>query len=316
MNMRLLLATLLGVLAAVCQAQPRPTRVLVPFAPGGASDVYTRMATSKITELTGKTFVVENRTGAGGRIAWEAAAKAPADGGTIVLIDATYPMLPGLFDKLAWDASSDLVPVALIAQTPFLIVASPQSKLTTLRALVAEARARPSKLNYGSAGIGSVTHIVAALFLHNARIEVTHIPYKGMSDVSAALQGGQVDLMIAATPTALGAIRSGKAAALALSSTVRSPALPDVPTALESGVDYVVFNWFGFAVPKGTPKAMIDTLRDDVVRAMNTPDVNEKLVAQGAQPGVATADQFAAFLREETRRWTELIRASGIKVEQ
>ena len=187
--MRLLLATLLGILAAVCQAQPRPTRVLVPFAPGGASDVYTRMATSKITELTGKTFVVENRTGAGGRIAWEAAAKAPADGSTIVLIDATYPMLPGLFDKLGWDVSGDLVPAALIAMTPFVVVASTQSKLTTLPALIKEARARPGKLNYGSAGVGSVTHVVAAL-LCTARASMSRTCPMRMSDVSAALQGG------------------------------------------------------------------------------------------------------------------------------
>lgn len=313
--MRLALAAALAVLSAVCQAQPRPVRVLVPFAPGGASDVYTRMATQKISELTGKSFVVENRTGAGGRIAWEAAAKAPADGGTIVLIDATYPMLPGLYDKLGWDVSSDLVPVALIAQTPFVVVAGPQSKLTTLRALVAEARAHPGKLNFGTAGVGSVTHIVAALFLRSARIDMTHIPYKGMSDASAALQGGQVELMIAASPTALGAIRSGKAAPLAVSSAARSPALPEVPTASESGIDYVVFNWFGFAAPKGTPKAAIDGLRDDVVRAMAVADVREKLAAQGAEPSTFTAAQFAAFLADETRRWTEVIRSNGIKVE-
>ncbi|HUQ26348.1 MAG TPA: tripartite tricarboxylate transporter substrate-binding protein [Burkholderiales bacterium] len=313
--MRLALAAALAVLSAVCQAQPRPIRVLVPFAPGGASDVYTRMATQKISELTGKSFVIENRTGAGGRIAWEAAAKAPADGGTIVLIDATYPMLPGLYDKLGWDVSSDLVPVALIAQTPFVVVAGPQSKLTTLRALVAEARAHPGRLNFGTAGVGSVTHIVAALFLRSARIDMTHIPYKGMSDASAALQGGQVELMIAASPTALGAIRSGKAAPLAVSSAARSPALPEVPTASESGIDYVVFNWFGFAAPKGTPKAAIDGLRDDVVRAMAVADVREKLAAQGAEPSTFTAAQFAAFLADETRRWTEVIRSNGIKVE-
>lgn len=312
--MRIVLV-LLVIATGLCQAQPRPVRVLVPFAPGGASDVYTRMATQKIGEQTGKTFVVENRTGAGGRIAWEAAAKSAPDGGTIALIDATYPMLPGLFDKLGWDVSSDLVPVAIIAQTPFVIVASPQSKLATLQALIGEARAHPGKLNYGSAGVGSVTHVVAALFLRSARIEVTHVPYKGMSDVSAALQGGQVDLMIAASPTALGAIRAGKAAPLAVSSVERSPALPEVPTASEVGVDYVVFNWFGWAAPKGTPRAAIDALRDDVVRAMASADLREKLAAQGAQPSAFTAEQFAAFLRDETRRWSEVIRASGIKAE-
>lgn len=304
---------LLAIATGLCHAQQKPVRVLVPFAPGGASDVYTRMATQKISEQTGKTFVVENRTGAGGRIAWEAAAKSAPDGGTIVLIDATYPMLPGLFDKLGWDAATDLVPVALIAQTPFVIVASPQSRLASLRALLEEAHARPGKLNYGTAGVGSVTHVVAALFLRTARIDATHVPYKGMSDVSAALQGGQVDLMIAASPTALGAIRAGKAAPLAVSSAARSPALPEVPTAREAGVDYLVFNWFGWAAPKGTPRAAIDSLRDDVVRAMSAPDVQQRLAAQGAQPSAFTAQEFAAFMRDETRRWSELIKAAGIK---
>lgn len=308
-----LLSILLAIATGYCHAQQKPVHVLVPFAPGGASDVYTRMAAQKITEQTGRTFVVENRTGAGGRIAWEAAAKSAADGTTITLIDATYPMLPGLFDRLGWDATADLVPVAMIAQTPFVIVASPQSRLKTLRTLIDEARAHPGKLNYGSAGVGSVTHVVAALFLRNARIEVAHIPYKGMSDVSAALQGGQVDMMIAASPTALGAIRAGKAAPLAVSSAARSPALPDVPTATESGVDYVVSNWFGWAAPKGTPRAAIDALRDEVVRAMGAPDVQQRLSAQGAQPSSFTAEQFAAFMRDETRRWTEVIKGAGIK---
>ena len=316
MSLRLIVAAALALASFLCCAQSRPIHIFVPFAAGGASDVYTRIAAQKITEQTGKTFVVENRTGAGGRIAWEAGAKAAPDGGTAVLIDATYPMLPGLFAKLPWDASADLVPVALIAQTPFVIVAGPQAKLKTLPALIAEARANPGKLNYGSAGVGSVTHVVAALFLHNARIDLTHVPYKGMSDASAALQGGQVELMIAASPTALGAIRSGKAVPLAVSSAARSPVLPEVPTATEAGVDYVVSNWFGWAVPKGTPKAAIDGLRDDVVRAMAAKDVRERLAAQGAEPSSFTPEQFAAFLKDETRRWTEVIRSNGIRVEQ
>ena len=296
-------------------AQTRPVHILVPFAPGGASDTYTRIATTKITEQTGKTFVVENKTGAGGRICWEAGAHAAPDGATAVLIDATYPMLPGLFDKLPWDVANDLVPAAMIAQTPFVIVASPDTKLKTLGALIAEARLRPGKLNFGSSGVGGVNHVVTALFLHDAGISVTHIPYKGMSDASVALQGGQVDMMIAASPTALGSIKSGKALALAVSTATRSPAFPDVPTAKESGVDYVVTNWFGFAMPKGTPKATIDALRDDVVRAMAAPDVRQKLAAQGAEPSTFTPEQFAAFLKDDTRRWTDVIHASGIKVE-
>jgi tripartite-type tricarboxylate transporter receptor subunit TctC len=315
---RALLPAILALLATASHAQSasRATRILVPFAPGGASDTYARIAAQKITERTGKSFVVENRTGAGGRICWEAGAKSAPDGATLVLIDATYPMLPGLFDKLPWDVSADLVPAAMVAQTPFVIVASPEAKLTTLRALIDEARSNPGKLNFGSAGVGSVNHIVTALFLHNARIDVTHIPYKGMSDASVALQGGQVQMVIAASPTALGSIRGGRAVPLAVSTAARSPAFPEVPTASEAGVDYVVSNWFGFAVPKGTPKALVDTLRNEVFVAMAAPEVREKLAAQGAEPSSFTPEQFAAFVKDETRRWTALIKSSGIKVEQ
>ena len=317
MMRRLLLAAFLASLAAASQAQTaRPIRILVPFAPGGASDTYARIAAQKITEQTGKAFVVENKTGAGGRICWEAGAKSAPDGTTAVMIDATYAMLPGLFDKLPWDVSGDLVPAAIIAHTPFVIVASPESKLKTLQALVDEARQRPGKLNFGSAGVGSVNHVVTALFLHDAGIQVTHIPFKGMSDASVALQGGQVDMMITASPTALGPVRGGKALPLAVSTAERSPAFPDVPTASEAGVRYVVTNWFGFAVPKGTPKAAIETLRNDVVRAMATPEVRAKLAAQGAEPSTFTPGEFAAFLKDETVRWTGVIKSAGIKLEQ
>jgi tripartite-type tricarboxylate transporter receptor subunit TctC len=316
---RFLLALALGLLSVASWAQntARPTRIFVPFAAGGASDTYTRIATLKITEQTGKSFVVENRTGAGGRIAWEAAAKSAPDGATVALIDATYPMLPGLFAKLPWDVAGDLVPAAMIVQTPFVIIVNAGSKLESLAALIAEARAHPGKLNFGSAGIGSVNHVVSELFKHDARVDLTHIPYKGMSDASVALQAGQIDLIIAASPTALGPIKGGKARPLAVTTAQRSAAFPTVPTAVEAGVGaYVVTNWFGFAVPKGTPKEAINTLRDDVVRALAAPDVREKLAVQGAEPSNFTPEEFARFLREDTRRWTDVIRSSGIKVEQ
>lgn len=302
--------------AAAAQTGSRPLRILVPFSAGGASDTYTRIAALKITEQTGKPIVVENRTGAGGRIAWEAAAKSVPDGTTAALIDATYPMLPGLYEKLPWDVAGDLVPVAMICQTPFVVVVNADSKLKTLDELIADARARPGKLNFGSAGMGSVNHVVSELFKVNARVDLTHIPYKGMSDASVALQAGQIDLIIAASPTALGPIRGGKARGLAVSTARRSPALPGVPTAAEQGVDYVVTNWFGFAFPRGTTKEAIATLRDDVTRALAAPDVREKLIATGAEPSNLTSEEFARFLKDDTRRWTGLIRSSGIKVEQ
>ncbi len=315
--LRSLLAFAVALASAAAAAQTaRPLRILVPFSAGGASDTYTRIAALKIAEQTGKSIVVENRTGAGGRIAWEAAAKSVPDGTTAALIDATYPMLPGLYEKLPWDVAGDLVPVAMICQTPFVIVVKADSKLKTLDELIADARAHPGKLNFGSAGVGSVNHVVSELFKVNARVNLTHIPYKGMSDASVALQAGQIDLIIAASPTALGPIKGGKARGLAVSTAQRSAALPGVPTAAEQGVDYVVTNWFGFAFPKGTPKAAIATLREDVMRALVAPDVREKLIATGAEPSNFTSEEFARFLKDDTLRWTGLIKASGIRVEQ
>jgi tripartite-type tricarboxylate transporter receptor subunit TctC len=311
----LVLALLAG--TAWSQTPLRPLRVLVPFSAGGASDTYSRLAALKITEQTGRPIVVENRTGAGGRISWEAVARSAPDGTTAGLIDATYAMLPGLFDKLPWDVANDIVPAAMVCQTPFVITVNAQSKLTTLAELIAEARARPGRLNFGSSGIGGVNHVVSELFLHDARVNLTHIPYKGMGDAVVALQAGQIDLIITASPTALGPVKVGKARALAVSSAQRSPAFPGVPTAAESGVpDYVVSNWFGFAFPKGTPRETIDALHRDVQRAISSPDVREKLAAQGAEPSSLTPEEFSRFLARDTLRWTELIRSSGIKLEQ
>ncbi len=313
------LALFLALFAGLASAQTplRPLRVLVPFSAGGASDTYSRLAALKITEQTGRPIVVENRTGAGGRISWEAVARSAPDGTTAGLIDATYAMLPGLFDKLPWDVANDIVPAAMVCQTPFVITVSAQSKLTTLAELIAEARARPGRLNFGSSGIGGVNHVVSELFLHVARVSLTHIPYKGMGDAVVALQAGQIDLIVTASPTALGPVKGGKARALAVSTAQRSAAFPGVPTAAESGVpDYVVTNWFGFAFPKGTSREAVDALQRDVQRALASPDVREKLAAQGAEPSSFTPDEFSRFLREDTRRWTALIRSSGIKVEQ
>ena len=313
------LALVLVLLSGLASSQTpqRPLRVLVPFSAGGASDTYSRLAALKITEQTGRAVVVENRTGAGGRISWEAVARSAPDGTTAGLIDATYAMLPGLFDKLPWDVASDLVPSAMVCQTPFVVTVGAQSKLKSLADLIAEARARPGKLNYGSSGVGGVNHVVTALFLHDARIDLTHIPYKGMGDAVVALQAGQIDLIVTASPTALGPVKGGKARALAVSTAQRSSAFPGVPTAAESGVpDYVVTNWFGFAFPKGTPKETVDALYRDVQRAISSPDVREKLAAQGAEPSALTPEEFSRFLAEDTRRWTGIIRASGIKIDQ
>jgi tripartite-type tricarboxylate transporter receptor subunit TctC len=274
------------------------------------------LVAQKITEQTGKNIIVENRTGAGGRIAFDYAAKSPADGSVVVLIDATYAMLPGLFNNLPWDVNADLVPAAMITQTPFVVMVQAESKIATLADLMAQAKAQPGKLNYGSAGMGSTNHIVTERFKADAKVNLAHIPFRGMSEASLALQSGSLDVVIAASPTAMGPVKGGKLRALAVTTAKRSAALPGVPSAAEAGVpEFITTNWFGFAVPKGTPNEVIQTLREDVARALTAADVRDKLAAQGAEPATLSTEEFARFVREDTRRWSETIRSSGIKLE-
>lgn len=308
----------MGVMSGSSQAQAptKPMRIIVPFAVGGASDTYTRLVAQKITEQTGQTVIVENKTGAGGRIAFDYVAHAPADGLTVGLIDATYAMLPGLFPKLPWDINADLLPVVMIAQTPFVLTVGANKPYTNYAALAAAAKAKPGVLNYGSAGVGSVNHIVTERFRSNAKIDITHVPYKGMSEASVALLAGNVDLVVAASPTAIGQIKSGKVRPLFVTTATRSPALPDVPTVVEIGLpNFVVTNWFGFAVPKGTPQTMIDQLHKDVMRAVAATDVKEKLLLQGAEASSFSTKEFAQFVKDETKLWTNVTQTNGIKIE-
>ena len=310
-----LIASLLSV-TVLAQAPSKPMRIIVPFAVGGASDTYTRLVAQKITEQTGKTVIVENKTGAGGRIAFDFVAHAAPDGLTVGLIDATYAMLPGLFPVLPWDINTDLIPVVMVAQTPFVLVVGAEAKFSTYQELSRAALAQPGKLNYGSAGVGSVNHIVTERFRSNAKIDITHIPYKGMSEASVALLSGNVDLIVAASPTAIGQIKSGKVRPLLVTTAKRSAVLPDVPAVTEVGLaDFVVTNWFGFAVPKGTPNSMMDTLHQDVMRAVASPDVKEKLLLQGAEASTFSTQEFTDFVKNETALWTKVTKDNNIKIE-
>ena len=197
-----------------------------------------------------------------------------------------------------------------------VILVQSESKIGTLAELLAQAKAQPGKLNYGSAGIGSTNHIVTERFKADAKVNLAHIPFRGMSEASLALQSGSIDAVIAASPTAMGPIKGGKLRGLAVTTAKRSAALPNIPTAAESGVpEFITTNWFGFAVPKGTPNEFIQTLREDVQRALTAADVREKLASQGAEPANMSTEEFARFVKEDTRRWSETIRASGIKIE-
>ena len=291
----------------------KPIRIVVPFVAGGVSDNVARQVSQKITEQTGKVFLVENRGGAGGRIGYEAGAKAAPDGYTIVATDATYTMLPGIFAKLNWE-HSDLTPVTLIAQMPFVIAANSGGKIKSLADLVAQAKANPGKINYGSSGNGGVNHLVTELFSRSAGISMQQVPYKGMGDAVIGLMGNQVDLLVTAMPTGLPHVTSGKMTALAVSSAKRALAAPQIPTALELGVPFVSNNWVGFTVPKGAPREAYEWLQKSVVAAMATPDLTRRINAMGAEPNVLIGDEYGKMIQGETARWTEVIKAAGIKV--
>lgn len=303
-------------LAGAAQAEypDKPIRLLVPFVAGGVSDNVGRQVALKITEQTGKNFVVENRGGAGGRIGYEAGAKAQPDGYTIMVTDATYTMLPGIFGKLAWE-HSDLTPVVLIAQMPFVITVNGNSNIKTLPELVAQAKANPNKINYGSSGNGGVNHLVTELLSRSAGISMQQIPYKGMGDAAVGLLGNQIDLMVTAMPTGLPFVTSGKMRALAVSSAKRAAAAPNIPTASEQGVPFVSNNWVGFTVSKGSPKEAYDWLSKSVIAAMATPELTQRIHAMGAEPNLLVGDEYGRMIQSETARWTEVIRAAGIKLE-
>jgi tripartite-type tricarboxylate transporter receptor subunit TctC len=294
----------------------KPIKIIVPFAAGGTGDIVARIVAAKMGENTGTVFVVENRTGAGGRIGYEAGAKSPGDGYTLVATDATYTMLPGLYEKLAWDQANDLVPITISAQAPFVAVVGPNAKLKTLPELIAYAKANPGKITYGSAGVGSVNHIVTELFKREAAVDITHVPYKGMGDAMTGLLTGTVDLLITALPTAVSQIKSEKLSALAVTSAKRSSALPEVATVAERGVPgFVAGNWFGLTAPKGTPKEAIEYIHREVVKALASSELTERLAAQGAEPSGISPQEMGKLLADDTKRWTGVIRAAGIRAE-
>jgi tripartite-type tricarboxylate transporter receptor subunit TctC len=213
--------------AALAQYPSKPVKIIVPFAAGGTGDIVARIVALKITEQTGKSFIVENRPGAAGRIGYEITAKSPGDGYVLAATDATYTMLPGLYGTLGWDQANDLVPVTISARAPFVIIVNPSSQIKTLAQLLEQAKANPGKVTYGSAGVGSVNHVVTEMFKREAKVDLLHVPYKGMGDAMTGLLTGSVDMLITAMPTAVPQITGGKAVPLAVTSPQRSPALPN-----------------------------------------------------------------------------------------
>jgi tripartite-type tricarboxylate transporter receptor subunit TctC len=310
-------SVMLGSGGALAQQYPaKPVRVVVPFAPGGATDITGRTLSVKMSETFKQTVVVENRTGAGGVIGAELVSKAPADGYTVLLATpAEIAILPHM-QKMPYDALRDFAPVSLATASPLILVVHPSLPVKSVKELIAFIKARPGQLSYGSAGTGGVHHLAAEQLKTAYKLDVVHVPYKGVGPVIPDLIGGHIPMTFSSMPPSMPHVRSGKLRALGVASTKRSPAAPEVPTMTEAGApDFVATNWFAYFVPKGTPAAVVSTLNAEINRALKLEDVKAKLLPLGLDTLGTTPDELGKFVREESEKFAKLIKAAGVKAE-
>jgi tripartite-type tricarboxylate transporter receptor subunit TctC len=298
------------------QAWPsKPVKIVVPFAPGGTADTLGRVVAQKLSEQLKENFVIENRAGAGGALASAEVAKAPADGYTFVVSGiASHVIAPALPNSVAYDPLKDFTHVALFGGPPAVFAVNPSLPAKDVREFVALAKSKPGALSYGSPGNGTQGQLVAEHFKRLAGIDIVHVPYKGASGAVTDLIAGHIQAVSTTLTTASGQIRGGRARALAVSSAARLPDYPDIPTFAESGYpDLVATVWFSLSGPANLPPEIATRLNTEVRRALEQPDVRERLRHEGIAPNNLDAKQFSAFVAEELRRWTPIVRASGAK---
>ena len=312
-------STLLPLSAARAESPypAEPIKMLVPFPPGGGTDIVTRLVVDRMREDTQWTFVVDNKAGAGGNIGLDAVAKSKPDGYTIGMGQtANLAINPALYPKMPYDPTKAFVPVALVAGQPVVLVVGPSAKFKTLAELVAAAKAKPGTLTMASAGNGTVGHLTGELFSRQAGIAATHVPYKGAGPAATDLLGGQVDYYFATPQTVIGFIKAGKLRALAVSSPQRLPVLPDVPTVAESGYKgFDTSDWKMIVAPAGTPPAVVQRLNAQVEKALGKAATIGRLQAEGSVPMWASPQQTAQFLKNEQKRWGDLVRSAHVKLD-
>jgi tripartite-type tricarboxylate transporter receptor subunit TctC len=309
-----LTACLLAAGQVWAQAYPtRSIRLVLPFPPGGPTDITGRVIAQKLSEQLGHSVVPDNRPGAAGNIGLELAAKAPPDGYTIVLTAPPIAISPSLYKKLNYDAQKELAPISLVAEIQNIVVAHNSVPVKNLKDLIQLARRSPGKLNFSSSGAGSTNHLASELLKVMYKLEIVHVPFKGSGPALVALMSGQVDWGTMAVPGAIPLVKAGKVRALAVLSEKRVPALPDVPTAKESGIDnFVVSIWYGILAPAGTPREIINRLNSEIHKALAAPDLKERLANSGVDPLISTPEQFASHIRSETVRYAKIIKDAGI----
>jgi tripartite-type tricarboxylate transporter receptor subunit TctC len=310
-------ATCITASCALAQNYPVKTvRIVVPFAPGGHTDIIARILGQKYTETMRQPFVVDNRAGAGGVIGTDIVAKAAPDGHTLLVMPLPFAVLPSLYVKLPYDAERDFTPVTLIAAAPLLLFVHPSVPVKNAQELINLAKVRPGSLNYGSAGAGSTAHLATEYFSLRAGVKMTHVPYKGGVLALTDLLGGNLSLMIENMPLALPYLKPGRVRALAVTDLHRTSLLPDIPTLAESGLPgYQVIGWNVLFVPAGTPRGVVDRLHDEAVKALALADVKERLASLGVDAVGNNPKQAAAFVKAETVKWGKVARDSRMKIE-
>lgn len=301
---------------AFAQGYPsKPVRIIVPFAPGGATDIVTRIVAQKLTELWGQSVIVENRAGAGGNIGGEAAATSTPDGYTLFMTSGSIVTAnQHIYKKMPFDPAKDLLPITNVASGPQVIVVHPDSDIKNLRQLIELAKAKPGVLNYGHAGIGSQTHLAAENFLFTANLDITSVPYKGEGPAMTDLVGKQLNLATPNLAAAIGFINQGKLRALAVTGKQRSPQLPDVPIVAETLPGFENTGWFGLMAPAGTPKEIVNKVYRDTAKILDSTDLRARLYVQGMVPVGNSPAEFAAAIREESARWAKVVRERKIAV--
>jgi len=309
-----------ALVAGVAHAQGdwpnHPIRMIVPYPPGGGTDVVARIVNEKLATELGQPIVIDNKGGAGGSVGTEIASKAPADGYTVLLTLSSHTINPKLYTKLGYDVERDFIPVSLAAVIPQILVANPSVPANNVQELVALLKANPGKYNYASVGIGSPGHIAGELFKLRTGVQMTHVPYKGGGPAVTDTIGGQVQLLFVSMPAALQFVKGGRLKALAVTSGKRSASAPEVPTIAENGgPDVVVDSWYGVLVPAKTPAPIVAKLNASMVKVLASPDVREKLFAQGAEATSNTSAEFDAIIRDELKKWEYVIREAKITPE-
>lgn len=312
-----MLSMLLSISAAHAQVYPqKPIRLVVPFAAGGGTDIIARLIGAELAESMGQPVVIDNRGGSGGIIGTNIVAKSDADGYTMGLCSLGFSYVPALYKSLPYDTERDIAPVSRVATQPFVFAVHPSLNVGNMRQLIALAKARPGQIHYGSGGAGGASHLGTELLRNVAAIDLTHVPYKGTGPALTAVISGEIQLQLVGMSAVVPHLKSGRLKLLAVSGATRSPAAPDIPTAMESGVAGYVFDvWYGMLVPARTPQAIVHKLNAEINRALKVPAVARRFAAAGLEPAGNSPAEFSALIRAEIAKWRKVVKAANIRVD-